>query len=93
MSPTTIFSLGHCRTGAGSMYTLGMVRWGGVPGVVRMGGSGGVLYRVLTQDHPRTHISHILKAKPYPRPNKGYFEVSDEVSQIGSQIGLRIDPD
>ena len=68
-------------------------RWEGVPGVWddgRLGGWSGGLYRYPTRPVPRTHISHILALRPYPRPNEGYFMVSDEVSQIGSQIDLNM---
>ena len=65
---------------------------GGVPGVgVWLGGLGGVLYRYPARPIPGPVFNHILKVRPYPRPNEGLFRLFDEVSQIGSRIGPRID--
>ena len=48
---------------------------------------------VPTQPVPGSHIEHILSLRPYPRPNEGEFQVIHEVSEIGSRIDLRIDPE
>ena len=46
-----------------------------------------MLYRYPPRTIPGSHIIHISKAKPYPRPNEGLFEYSDEVSQMGLGMG------
>ena len=69
--------------------------WGrGVPGVgYGWVGTGRVLYRYTTRDPPGPIFSHILSLRPYLRPNEAEFYVIYEVSQIGSRIGPRIDPE
>ena len=49
------------------------------------------LYRVLPMDHPRTHIDLNLASEPYLRPNEGYFQLNDEVSETGSRMGPEYD--
>ena len=52
-----------------------------------LGGPGGVLYRVPSRYPPRTGYIQYLVLRPYPRPNEGLSEASDEVSEIGSRKG------
>ena len=54
----------------------------GVPGVVRTGVGREGLYRYPPYTLPGPIYRHILSLRPYPRPNEGLFEVSDEVSEI-----------
>ena len=53
----------------------------------------GGLYRVLPSQLPGPTFSHILASEPYLRPNEGLFGQFYEVSQIGSRIDLRMDPE
>ena len=46
-----------------------------------VGGSEG-LYRYPPVPVPGPRFSHILEARPYPRPNEGKSEINDEVSEI-----------
>ena len=57
------------------------------------GGWRGGLYRYPTQAILGPIFSHILALEAYPRPNEGNFSDIDEVSQIGSQIDLRMTSD
>ena len=60
-------------------YGTGWVRGGAIPGT--------------HQTSPRVLYYTNLKAKPYPRPNEGFSEVSDEVSQIDLRMDPQIDPE
>ena len=73
------------------------------PGWWRTGVAGWVLYRVPSQDPPRTIFSHISASGPYPRPNEAIFSIFMRFLEIGSrmtseltseltQIDLQIDP-
>ena len=87
MSPTAIFTPGDCTdVGPG----VQPVSWQGCTRGVAAGWVLGGLYRVLPSQLPGTHIEHNLASGPYPRPNEAYFQVSDEVSRIGSRIDLRL---
>ena len=68
MSPTTLFASGADMLGHDASSG---VRGRGVPGVWYWVGYWEGLYRVLTQDPPRTHIELNLALRPYLRPNEG----------------------
>ena len=51
------------------------------------------LYRVPASTIPGPIINHILKAKAYPRPNEGFSEEYDEVSQMGLEWVLEWVPE
>ena len=77
MSPTALFGPLYTEytTVAAGAWQEGCTRGGVGPGWVGEGYTG-------TQPGPvpRTHISHILRLGPYPRPNEGNIKVIDEVS-------------
>ena len=67
----------------------------GVPGVGRTGGPGGVLYRVLPQDRPRTIFSLFLRQVPTYGQMKAILSIMMRFPIKGPervQNSLRIDP-
>ena len=87
MSPTTIFNLGLLLR-AVRLVHRGLVRQGGgVPGVVRLGGSRRGTIPGTTQIPSRTHIQSLISLRAYPRPYEGNIRQFDEVSEIGSRKG------
>ena len=81
MSPTTILHLAGAVpvAVAWSMVAGRCTRGGG-----RVGGAGRGYTGYLPGPIPGPIFSHIPETEPYLRPNEGYFQVSDEVSEIGS---------
>ena len=90
MSPTTVFS----QRGSPCTSVASGAWWGGgVPGVWDDWGAGEGYTGYPPVHHPRVPYSVYLRLEPYLRPNEGYFQVSDEVSQIGSKNGSRMGPE